>query len=287
MSVFGIQPERRAAHPARAPVDRGDGGVLCQDGPCRTTRRALPAGRHVRGRAHRLRDGAPVDRPQAMAVERVLMMDSAMPHAERRNHVTAQRSSRLREAVAAARQGRGAARRRRRRARASSRARSSASCRTRSTSGGCRRAIAQRWTRCAGCWPTAANGRPSLPSLDFRAIYNHAEDAYRPAPSPDPGLLIRATQGSRRRHARTCRSSRIPAWAGRRSSSRPRRRRRRRRPCQHAAGAAGGLAGRGDPAACRRAAHARRRHERRACRRRPGEPSARLASSSSATSRRR
>ena len=40
-------------------------------------------------------------------VERVLMMDSATPQAERRDIENAQRSSRLREALAAAREGRG------------------------------------------------------------------------------------------------------------------------------------------------------------------------------------
>ena len=41
-----------------------------------------------------------------------------------------------------------------------------------------------------GEWPA------SEPSLDFRAIYNHAENAYRPPPSAISAVLLRATAGS-------------------------------------------------------------------------------------------
>jgi thioesterase domain-containing protein len=129
------------------------------------------------------------------AVERVLMMDSATPQAERRGVENAQRSSRLREAVAAAREGRGAL--------AGSLA--AAGVVARKVAGRVawefrkRRLQSQDDRRLAtlrqvltggGEWPA------SEPSLDFRAIYNHAEHAYRPPPSAVSTVLLRATAGS-------------------------------------------------------------------------------------------
>jgi len=130
---------------------------------------------------------------QGAQVGRVLMMDSATPNAERVGG-GAVRSSRLREAIMSARRGRGfvggtlavggvfvrkllgvvSYELTRRRALAIDRRRMQT----------LRRVLADGTE-----WPA------SLPGLDFRTIYNHAESAYRPARAPIPSLLIRATEG--------------------------------------------------------------------------------------------
>jgi len=125
----------------------------------------------------------------------VLMMDSATPQAERRDIENAQRSSRLREAVAAARAGRGAvgglvaaagvvARKVFGRIAWEFRKRRQQSDDDR------RLATLRQVLAGGGEWPA------SEPSLDFRAIYNHAEHAYRPAPCAVSAVLLRATAGS-------------------------------------------------------------------------------------------
>ncbi len=194
MSVFGIQPERRTRIPlAHLSVEEMAASYV------KTLRNEQPEGPYLLGgmcaggliafeMARQLQASGAV-------VERVLMMDSATPQAQRRDVVAAQRSSRFREAIAAARAGRGAvggalavagvvARKvagvvsyeiGRRRARARDRRRLET----------LRRVLAD-----GGEWPL------SEPSLDFRAIYNHAEHAYRPSPSDVAALLIRATAGS-------------------------------------------------------------------------------------------
>ncbi len=194
MSVFGIQPERRTRIPlAHLSIEQMAASYV------KTVRAEQPEGPYLLGgmcaggliafeMARQLRaDGA--------VVERVLMMDSATPHAEPRAMMTAVRSSRLREAVATSRQGRstfGGAMAAldvvgrkiasvlsyeigKRRARA----------RDRRSLATLRRVLAE-----GGEWPA------SLPSLDFRAIYNHAENAYRPEPSAVTAVLFRATSGS-------------------------------------------------------------------------------------------
>jgi FkbH-like protein len=194
MSVFGIQPERRARIPlAHLSIEE------MAESYVRTVRAEQPAGPYLLGGmcAGGLIAFEMARQLQACgaAVERVLMMDSAMPHAPRRDIVTAQRSSRLREAMTAARQGRGAVGGAvavlavvgrklagvlsyeigKRRAQARDRRRLDT----------LRRVLAD-----GGEWPA------SLPGMDFRAIYNHAEEAYRPSRSGVPALLIRATEGS-------------------------------------------------------------------------------------------
>lgn len=193
VSVLGIQPERRKGIPlAHLSIEEMAASYV------QTMRREQPEGPYLIGgmcaggliafeMARQLQ-------AQGSSVERVLMMDTATPHAERAVGETAQRSSRLREAVAAARQDRGAiagalaalgivARKainvvsyefRRRRGQARDRRRMD---------------MLREVLATGGEWPA------SLPGLDFRTIYNHAESAYRPSPSAVPGLLIRATQG--------------------------------------------------------------------------------------------
>ena len=194
MSIFGIQPERRARIPlAHLSIEEMAASYV------KTVRAEQPDGPYMLGgmcaggliafeMARQLR-------AQGAAVERVLMMDSATPHAERRDVVAAQRSSRLREAIAAARAGRGAI----------GGAIAAAGVVARKVAGvvsyeiGKRRVQARDRARLAtlqrvlmqgGEWPE------SLPGLDFRAIYNHAEHAYRPVPSDVAAVLIRATSGS-------------------------------------------------------------------------------------------
>ena len=194
LSVFGIQPERRTRIPlAHLTIEQMAASYV------KTVRAEQPEGPYLLGgmcaggliafeMARQLQaDGA--------VVERVLMMDSATPQAERRDIVAAQRSSRLREAIAAARAGRGAI----------GGALAVAGVVARKVAGvasyelGKRRALARDRRRLAtlrrvlaegGEWPAA------LPSLDFRAIYNHAEHAYRPVPSAVTAVLLRATEGS-------------------------------------------------------------------------------------------
>ncbi len=194
LSVFGIQPERRTRIPlAHLSIEEMASAYV------KTIRAEQPEGPYLLGgmcaggliafeMARQLRAGG-------IAVERVLMMDSATPHAEPKATMSAARSSRLREAVAASRQGRGAVggavaalgvigrkiasmlsyeigKRR-------------AQARDRRSLEVLRRVLAD-----GSEWPA------SLPSLDFRAIYNHAEDAYRPVPSAVSAVLLRATEGS-------------------------------------------------------------------------------------------
>ena len=194
MSVFGIQPERRARIPlAHLSIEEMAAAYV------KTMRAEQPEGPYLLGGmcAGGLIAFEMARQLQAAgaAVERVLMMDSATPHAERRDIVTAQRSSRLREAIAAARQGRGAV----------GGALAAAAVIVRKMSGLVsyeidkrraqsrdreRLATLQRVLTQGGEWPE------SLPGLDFRAIYNHAEHAYRPMPSDVAAVLIRATSGS-------------------------------------------------------------------------------------------
>ena len=194
MSVFGIQPERRARIPlAHLTIEQMAASYV------RTVRAEQPDGPYLLGgmcaggliafeMARQLQaDGA--------AVERVLMMDSATPQAERRDVETAQRSSRLHEALAAARQGRGAI----------GGALAAAGVVARKVVGLVAWEISKRRTQArdrrsletlkrvlaeGGEWPA------TLHSLDFRAIYNHAEHAYRPQPSAVAAVLLRATEGT-------------------------------------------------------------------------------------------
>jgi thioesterase domain-containing protein len=194
MSVLGIQPERRSRIPlAHLSIEEMATAYVDQ------VRKEQPHGPYLLGgmcaggliafeMARQLKAGGE-------AVERVVMMDSALPHAPRRDVENARRSSRLREALAAARAGRGAvagglaalgvvARKAvgvlsyelgKRREQARDRRRLQT----------LRRVLAD-----GGEWPQ------DQPALDFRAIYNHAEDRYRPVSSDVPALLIRATEGS-------------------------------------------------------------------------------------------
>lgn len=194
LSVYGIQPERRARIPlAHLSIEEMAASYV------KTVRAEQPEGPYLLGgmcaggliafeMARQLQaDGA--------VVERVLMMDSATPQAPRRDIESAQRSSRLREAVAAAREGRGAVagllaaagvlarkvggrvawefRKRRMRSDADRRL-----------------ATLRQVLAGGGEWPA------SEPSLDFRAIYDHVEHAYQPLPSAVSAVLLRATEGS-------------------------------------------------------------------------------------------
>ncbi|HEY8977223.1 MAG TPA: HAD-IIIC family phosphatase [Burkholderiaceae bacterium] len=194
LSVYGIQPERRPRIPlAHLSIEEMAASYV------KTVRAVQPDGPYLLGgmcaggliafeMARQLQaDGA--------VVERVLMMDSATPQAERRDIENAQRSSRLREAVAAAREGRGVvgglvaaagvvARKVFGRVAWELRKR-------RLQSDDDRRLATLRQVLASGSeWPA------SEPSLDFRAIYNHAEHAYRPPPSAISAVLLRATAGS-------------------------------------------------------------------------------------------
>jgi len=194
MSVFGIQPERRTRIPlAHLAIEEMAASYV------KTVRAEQPEGPYLLGGmcAGGLIAFEMARQLQASGalVERVLMMDSATPQAERRDIVTAHRSSRFREAIASARAGRGVvggalavagvvARKvagvlsyeiSRRRAQARDRGRIET----------LRRVLAE-----GGEWPA------SEASLDFRAIYNHAEHGYRPPPSEVSAVLIRATAGS-------------------------------------------------------------------------------------------
>ena len=194
LSVYGIQPERRARIPlAHLSIEEMAASYV------KTMRAEQPEGPYLLGgmcaggliafeMARQLQaDGA--------AVERVLMMDSATPQAQRRDIETAQRSSRLREGVAAAREGRGAL--------AGLVAAAGVVARKvvgriawefhkrRAQSDDDRRLATLRQVLAGGGeWPA------SEPSLDFRAIYNHAEHAYTPTPSAISAVLLRATAGS-------------------------------------------------------------------------------------------
>jgi thioesterase domain-containing protein len=123
------------------------------------------------------------------------MMDSATPHAERASSMVRQRSSRLREALAAARRGRSAV----------GSAMASIEVVSRKVWGVLsyelgkrleevrdrrRLAMLRRVLGNRGEWPAR------VPGLDFRTIYNYAEKGFRPSPSTVRGLLIRATQGT-------------------------------------------------------------------------------------------
>ena len=194
LGVYGIQPERRARIPlAHLSIEEMAASYV------KTMRAEQPEGPYLLGgmcaggliafeMARQLQaDGA--------VVERVLMMDSATPQAERRDIETAQRSSRLREAVAAAREGRGVlagfvaaagvvARKVVGRVAWELRKRRLQSDDDR------RLATLRQVLAGGGEWPA------SEPSLDFRAIYNHAEHAYTPTPSAISAVLLRATAGS-------------------------------------------------------------------------------------------
>ena len=194
MSVFGIQPQRRARIPlAHLSIEEMAASYV------NTVRAEQPHGPYLLGgmcaggliafeMARQLQSAGE-------AVERVIMMDSATPHAERRDIVTAQRSSRFRDALAAARAGRGTL----------GGALAAAGVVARKVAGLVsyeiekRRAQArdrerlqtlQRVLADGGEWPQA------LPSLDFRAIYNHAEHAYQPRQSDVAAVLVRATEGT-------------------------------------------------------------------------------------------
>jgi FkbH-like protein len=194
LSVFGIQPERRARIPlAHLSIEEMAAAYV------KTVRAEQPDGPYLLGgmcaggliafeMARQLQaDGA--------VVERVLMMDSATPQAPRRDIESAQRSSRLREAVAAARAGRGAVGGLVAAAGVVARkvaGRIAWEFRKRRTQSDDDRRLATLRQVLAGNgeWPA------SEPSLDFRAIYNHAEHAYRPPPSAVSAVLLRATAGS-------------------------------------------------------------------------------------------
>jgi thioesterase domain-containing protein len=194
ISVFGIQPERRTNIPlahlsieemaaayvkaVRAEQPRGPYllGGMCAGGLI-----AFEMARQLQAAGER--------------VERVLMMDSATPDAERRATAAEHRSSRLREAVAAARRDRGAV----------AGALAAAGVVARKIRGvlayeiGRRRAEARDRRRLQLLERVLAEGREwpaGEPGLDFRAIYNHAEHRYRPPPAAVPALLVRATAGS-------------------------------------------------------------------------------------------
>jgi len=194
ISVYGIQPERRARIPlAHLSIEEMATAYL------KIVRAEQPEGPYLLGgmcaggliafeMARQLQ-------AEGAVVERVLMMDSATPHAERAASMVAQRSSRLREALAAARAGRGAVAgavaslgviaRKVRGTMTYEMAKRREQARDRRSLETLRRVLTE-----GGEWPA------DEPSLDFRAIYNHAEHAYRPTPSTVPGLLVRATQGT-------------------------------------------------------------------------------------------
>ena len=194
MSVYGIQPERLARIPlAHLSIEEMATAYL------KLVRAEQPAGPYLLGgmcaggliafeMARQLQ-------AEGAVVERVLMMDSATPHAERAASMAAQRSSRLREALAAARAGRGAIAgavaslgviaRKVRGTLAYEIAKRREQARDRRSLETLRRVLTE-----GGEWPAGQ------PSLDFRAIYNHAEHAYLPMPSTVPALLVRATQGT-------------------------------------------------------------------------------------------
>ncbi len=194
LGVFGIQPERRTRVPlAHLSIEEMAAAYV------RTLRAEQPEGPYLLGGmcAGGLIAFEMARQLQAAgaAVERVLMLDSATPQAGRRDVATAQRSSRLREAVAAARRGCGVL----------GGAVAAAGVVARKVAGlvaweiGQRRERARDRRRLAtlrrvladgGEWPAA------LPGLDFRAIYNEAEHAYRPPPSTVPAVLVRATEGA-------------------------------------------------------------------------------------------
>ncbi|HEY9023283.1 MAG TPA: thioesterase domain-containing protein, partial [Burkholderiaceae bacterium] len=194
LSVFGIQPERRARIPlAHLSIEEMAASYV------KTVRAEQPEGPYLLGgmcaggliafeMARQLQ-------AEGAVVERVLMMDSATPQAERRDIENAQRSSRLREAVAAARAGRGAiggwiaaagvvVRK------VAGRVAWEFEKRRTQAEDARRLATLRRVLTGGGEWPA------SEPSLDFRAIYNHAEHAYRPPPSAVSAVLLRATAGS-------------------------------------------------------------------------------------------
>lgn len=194
LSVYGIQPERRARIPlAHLSIEEMAASYV------KTMRAEQPDGPYLLGgmcaggliafeMARQLQ-------AQGAVVERVLMMDSATPQAQRRDIEGAQRSSRLREAVAAARAGRGALGGLV--AAAGVVARKVAGRiawefhKRRTQSDDDRRLATLRQVLAGnGEWPA------SEPSLDFRAIYNHAEHAYRPPPAAVSVVLLRATAGS-------------------------------------------------------------------------------------------
>ena len=193
VSVFGIQPERRTGIPlAHLSIEEMAASYV------KAVRAEQPEGPYLLGgmcaggliafeMARQLK-------AQGSSVERVLIMDSATPQAQRIGGAAAQRSSRLREAVDAARRGRGAI------AGAVAAlgvvARKVASVLSYEIE--VRRARALDRKRMATLREVLASDREwpaSLPGLDFRTIYNHAENAYRPVPSDVPSLLIRATEG--------------------------------------------------------------------------------------------
>ena len=194
LSVFGIQPERRARIPlAHLSIEAMAASYV------RMVRAEQPEGPYLLGgmcaggliafeMARQLQ-------AEGAVVERVLMMDSATPQAQRRDIENAQRSSRLREAVAAARAGRGAV----------GGLVAAAGVVARKVAGRLawefekRRTQADDARRLATLRQVLAGGGEwpaSEPSLDFRAIYNHAEHAYQPPPSAVAALLLRASAGS-------------------------------------------------------------------------------------------
>jgi FkbH-like protein len=191
VSVYGIQPERRTGIPlAHLSIEEMAASYV------RAVRAEQPHGPYLLGGmcAGGLIAFEMARQLQAAGepVGRVLMMDSATPHAERR--AGPQRASRLREAVADARRGRGAVggavaalgvvARKVRNVAAYEIGRRRAQARDRR-----RLEILERVLAEGGAWPAG------LPGLDFRAIYNHAEHRYRPAAAAIPALLVRATEG--------------------------------------------------------------------------------------------
>jgi thioesterase domain-containing protein len=194
VSVYGIQPERRARIPlahlsiedmaasyVKAVRAEQPEGPYLLGGMCAGGLIAFEMARQLQA------DGA--------VVERVLMMDSATPQAQRRDIENARRSSRLREAVAAARADRGAVAGLAAAARVVARKLAGRLAwewrkRRQQAQDDRRLAMLRQVLAGGGEWPA------SEPSLDFRAIYNHAERAYRPSPSAVSAVLLRATAGS-------------------------------------------------------------------------------------------
>ena len=193
ISVYGIQPERRtnipltflsieamaASYVKTVRAEQPDGPYLL-GGMCAGGLIAFEMARQLQA--------------AGAVVERVVMMDSATPQAERRDIVTAQRSSRFRDAITQARLGRGLV----------GGALAAAGVVARKVVGlvayeiGTRRQQARDRQRIATLQRVLADGSEwpgSMPGLDFRAIYNHAEHAYRPVPSDVAAVLVRATEG--------------------------------------------------------------------------------------------
>jgi FkbH-like protein len=195
LDVYGIQPRRKSRIPlAHLSIEEMAAAYVS------TVREAQPQGPYLLGgmcaggliafeMARQLeRDG--------QAVERVLMLDSATPNlAHKSASQDARRSSRLKSAMAAAREGRGRVAGALRalgvlaRKVAGAAAWEASRLRT-GLADRHRLRVLRRVLAADGAWPAG------LPSLDFRAIYNDAERRYVPGASTLRALLVRARAGS-------------------------------------------------------------------------------------------